>query len=281
MNQMVVQSLRGVGYPAVAVLIAGALWFAFCREHPRVRAIGIGFIFAGGIVWAHVLAFGGVTFPPREPGHWIPYLAGVAALAGAFQCWIGRPLWGLAVSLATALAFFWSQVFGDLIGLVWMLAFTVVLFVSAILLQQLVEKRCSGAELALGLAVSAGAGAIAIFLGGSAVLGQISGALGLMLGVVALLAFFGNATVGQVLPLIYTMIFGVLLLSSCLFAQLPWLTGILLWLSPWALLFGQRSNHASILRRTGTLCLRMVGVVIMVGIAIGSAFLLAPPSSEL
>ncbi len=166
-------------------------------------------------------------------------------------------------------------------GLLWILAITVVLFVSAILLQQMIEERCSGAELSLGLALSAGAGGIAIFLGGSAVLGQISGALGLILGVVAILAFFFNATVGPIVPLIYVMIFGSLLLNGCLFAQLPWLTAILLWITPWALLFGQRSDQPRLGRRAGALCLRLIGVVIMVAVALGSVFLLAPPSSDI
>jgi hypothetical protein len=282
MNQMVVQSLLGVGWPAVAVLIAGALWFVICREHPRVRAIGIGLIIAGGIVWAYQLAFGGLTYPPREPGQWIPYLAIIAALVGCLQCFrLGRQPWNFALSLATALVFFWSQIPGNLLVLLWVLALTILLFVSTILLQQLIEDRSSGAELALGLAITAGAGGVASFLGGSAILGQISGALGLMLGAVAVLAFFFNATVGTVVPLIYLLVFGTLLLSGCLFAQLPWLTAILLWVAPWALIFGQRSDQPRISRRAGVLGLRILGVVILVALALGSAFLLAPPSSEL
>jgi hypothetical protein len=234
------------------------------------------------MVWADQLAFGGLTCPPREPGQWIPYLAVIAALVGCLQCFRLRPRpWNFALSLATALIFFWSQISGNLMVLVWVLGVTIVLFVSTILLQQAIEDRCSGAELALSLALSAGAGGVASFLGGSAVLGQISGGLGLMLGVVAVLAFFYNATVGGVLPLIYVFVFGSLLLSGCLFAQLPWLTAILLWVAPWALIFGQRSDQPRISRRAGVLLLRVLGVVVLVALALGSAFLLAPPSSEL
>ena len=282
MNQMVIQSLMGVGLPAAGVLIAGAIWFLFSREHPRVRAIGIGLIIAGGIVWAYHLAFGGLTYPPREPGQWIPYLAVIAALVGCLQCFrLGRVAWNFALSLATALVFFWSQIPGSLLVLLWVLAVTVVQFVSTILLQQWIEDRSSGAELALSLAFSAGAGAVASFLGGSAILGQISGALGLMLGAVAVLAFFYNATVGTVVPLIYLFVFGPLLLSGCLFAQLPWLTAVLLWIAPWALLFGQRSDQPRISRRARGLFLRVLGVLLLLALALGSAFLLAPPSSEL
>ena len=280
MNQMVSQVLTGVGFPAAAVLIVAALWFALFRGHPRVRAIGLGWIVACGIALAYYFAFGGFTFPPRETGHWIPYLAAGAALLGCFQFWRARPVWSLVLSLVTALTFYWAQIFGDLHVLLWILAIAVVLFVSAILLQQIIEERCSGAELSLGLALSAGAGGIAILLGGSAVLGQISGTLGLILGIVALLAFLWNATVGPVVPLIYVMIFGSLLLNGCLFAQLPWLTAILLWITPWALLFGQRSDQPKLGRRAGALCLRLIGVVILVAVALGSVFLLAPPSSD-
>ncbi|MBV8276359.1 MAG: hypothetical protein JO170_14025 [Verrucomicrobia bacterium] len=282
MNQMVVQSLQGVGLPSLAVLIASAVWFLVFRKHHRVRAIGIGLIFAGGIIWAYLLAFGGLAFPPRESGQWIPYLAALAALVGCLQCIrLGRQVSNLVLSLVTALVFFWPQIFGNPLALVWTVALTIVLFVSTILLQQVIEDRCSGAELTLGLALSAGAGAIVIFLGGSAVLGQISGSIGVILGVIAVLAFFLNVTVGTVLPLISLFTFGCLLLSSCLFAQLPWLTAILLWIAPWGLLFGQRSDQPRISRRALALLLRMIGVVALIAVALGSAFLLAPPSGEL
>ena len=282
MNQMVVQSLQGVGFPSLAVLIASAVCFVVFREHPWLRAIGIGLILAGGTIWAYLLAFGGFAFPPRESHQWIPYLAGVVTLVGCFQGFrLGRHVTNLALSLGMALIFFLSQVPGNPLALVWIVALTVALFISTILLQKVIEDRCSGAELALGLAISAGAGGIAIFLGGSAVLGQISGSLGVILGVIAILAFFFNTTVGAILPLIYVFIFGCLLLGACLFAQLPGLTAILLWVAPWALIFGQRSDHPRISRRATALLIRMIGVVALVAIALGSAFLLTPPSSEL
>jgi hypothetical protein len=282
MNQMVVQSLQGVGLPALAVLIASAVWFGVFRKHPRLSAIGIGLLFAGGIIWAYLLAFGALAFPPRESGHWIPYLAGVVALVGCLQgIRLGRQVSNLVLSLGTALIFFWSQIAGHPLVLVWIVALTIALFVSTILLQQVIEDRCSGAELTLGLALSASGGGIVIFLGGSAVLGQISGAMGAILGMIAVLAFFFNLTVGTVLPLVYLFIFGCLLLSGCLFAQLPWLTAILLWIAPWGLVIGQRLDKPKISARAKALLIRMLSVGALMAIAIGSAFLLTPPSSEL
>jgi hypothetical protein len=282
MNQMVVQSLQGVGLPSLAVLIASAVCFVVFRKHPRLLAIGIGLIFAGGIIWAYLLAFGGFAFPPRESGQWIPYLAGAVALVGCLQgSRLVRQVSNLVLSLGTALIFFWSQISGNPLALVWVIAVTIVLFVSAILLQQVIEDRCSGAELSLGLALSAGGGGIVIFLGGSAVLGQVSGSMGAILGVIAILAFFFNAAVGRVLPLVYLFIFGSLLLSGCLFAQLPWLTAVLLWIAPWGLVIGQRLDHPKISSRVKALLIRMLSVVALVAIAVGSAFLLTPPSSEL
>jgi hypothetical protein len=282
MNQMVVQSLQGVGLPALAVLIASAVWFSIFGKHSRLRAIGIGSFLAGGIIWAYLLAFGGFAFPPRESGQWIPYLAGVVALVGCLQgIWLGRQVSNLVLSLATALILFWSQISGNPLALVWIIALTIALFFSAILLQQVIEDRCSGAELALSLALSAGAGGIVIFLGGSAVLGQVSGSMGAILGVIAVLAFFFNATVGTVLPLVYLFIFACLLLSGCLFAQLPWLTAILLWVAPWGLVIGQRWDQPKISRRAKALLIRILSVIALVATAIGSAFLLTPPSSEL
>ena len=282
MNQLVVQSLQGVGLPSLAVLIAGAVWFAVFRKHPRLRAIGIGLMFAGGIIWGYLLAFGGLAFPPRESGQWIPYLAGIVALVGCLQVIrLGRHVSNLVLSLGTALIFFWSQISGNSLALVWVIGVTIALFLSAILVQHVIEDRCSGAELSLGLALTAGAGGIVIFLGGSAVLGQVSGSIGAILGVLAVLAFFFNVTVGTVLPLVYLFIFACLLLSGCLFAQLPWLTAILLWIAPWGLVIGQRLDHRKISSRTTALLIRMLSVIALVAIGIGSAFLLTPPSSEL
>ena len=282
MNQMVVQSLQGVGLPSLAVLIASAVWFGVFRKHPRLRAIGIGLFFAGGLIWAYLLAFGGFAFPPRESGQWIPYLAGAVAIVGCLQgTRLVRQVSNLVLSLGTALIFFWSQISGNSLAFVWVVAVTIVLFVSTILLQQVIEDRCSGAELSLGLALSAGAGGIVVFLGGSAVLGQVSGSMGAILGVIAVLAFFFNTTVGRVLPLVYLFIFGSLLLSGCLFAQLPWLTAVLLWIAPWALVVGQRLDHPKISSRAKALLIRMLSVIALVAIAVGSAFLLTPPSSEL
>ncbi|HYZ74598.1 MAG TPA: hypothetical protein VE641_16085 [Chthoniobacterales bacterium] len=279
---MVVQSLQGVGLPSLAALIASAVWFGVFRKHPHVRAIGIGLIFAGGIIWAYLLAVGGLAFPPRESGHWIPYLAGASAIVGCLQgTRLVRQVSNLVLSLGTALIFFWSQISGNPLALVWVVTVTVVLFVSTILVQQVIEDRCSGAELSLGLALSAGAGGIAIFLGGSAVLGQVSGSMGAILGMIAVLAFFFNATVGRVLPLVYLLVFGSLLLSGCLFAQLPWLTAVLLWIAPWGLVIGQRLDQPKISSRAKALLIRMLSVIALAAIAVGSAFLLTPPSSEL
>ena len=133
-----------------------------------------------------LLAFGGLAYPPRESGQWIPYLAGVVALAGCLQgVRLGRQVTNLVLSLATALILFWSQIFGDPLALVWIIAVTIVLYVSTILLQQVIEDRCSGAELALSLALSACAGGIVIFLGGSRCPRADQWALGLVLGVIA------------------------------------------------------------------------------------------------
>jgi uncharacterized membrane protein AbrB (regulator of aidB expression) len=99
--------------------------------------------------------------------------------------------------------------------------------------------------------------------------------------VIASLAFFFNATVGRVLPLVYLFIFGSLLLSGCLFAQLPWLSAVLLWIAPWGLVIGQRLDHPKISSRVKALLIRMLSVIALVAIAVGSAFLLTPPSSEL
>jgi len=279
MNQMLIQSLTGVGFPALFVLVLSALCFWLFKEHPRLRGTGIGLITAAGIFWAYDFASGGITYPPRETTDWLPYIAVVGALVGCIRFWMWRHFWGAALSLGTALTLFGYQINGNAGAVLWTLGVTLVLAVSATLLQ-LIEDRCSGAELSLGLAVAAGSGGIAMFLSGSAVLGQIAGAVGLMLSGIAILAFFANATVGSVLPFIYVFAFGSLLLEGCLLAGLPWISGVLLWIAPWTLLFGKRTERPKLLSRILALGLRMIGVVVLVCAALAVVFLLVQPSAD-
>ena len=279
MNQMVLQSLAGVGKPALFVFVASTLCFWLSKEHPRVRAVLLGLIGASGIVWAYSSATGGLVFPPRETTHWIPYIAGVAAVAGCIRLWFWRHFWGAMVSLGTGLTFFGSQIAANTGVLLWILAITLALTTTATLLD-IVEDRCSGAELSIGLALAATFSGVALFLSGSAVLGQISGAVGLLLAGVGVLAFVANATVGAVIPFLYVFILGSPLLGGCLFSGLPWIAGALLWLAPWSLLFGQRIERPRLFSRAGALLIRLIGVVVLAGLALASVYLLAQPGTE-
>jgi hypothetical protein len=279
MNQMVLQSLTGVGQPALFVFVTSALGFWLFKEHPRVRAVLIGLIAAGGIAWAYASATGGIIFPPRETTHWIPYIAGVAGIAGCIRLWFWRHFWAAIVSLGTSLTFFGSQLTANTGVLLWILGMTLVLTGTTTLFQ-LIEDRCSGAELSIGLALAAAFSGFALFLSGSAVLGQISGAIGLLLAGVGILAFITNATVGLVIPFLYIFVLGSLLLSGCLFAGLPWISGVLLWIAPWSLLFGQRIERPRLFSRLGALLIRVIGVAVLLGLALASVYLLAQPSTE-
>lgn len=279
MNQMVLQSLNGVGQPALFVFVVSALCFWLCKEHPRVRAVLIGLAAAAGIAWAYSSATGGIVFPPRETAHWIPYLAGVAGVVGCIRLWFWRHFWAAVVSFGTSLTFFASQLTANSGVLLWILGITLVLTGTATLLH-LIEDRSSGAELALGLALTATFSGLALFLSGSAVLGQISGAVGLLLAGVGFVAFIANATVGLVIPFLYVFIVGSLLLAGCLFTGLPWISGVLLWIAPWSLLFGQRIERPRLFSRAGALLVRMIGVAVPVGLALASVYLLAQPSTE-
>jgi hypothetical protein len=138
-------------------------------------------------------------------------------------------------------------------------------------------SRSTPAEILLGVALTAGFGGIALFLGGSVVLGQICGALGLFLaGLTVLIFFLPLAHLGPVIPLFYVLVFGSLLLNGSLFSDLPWPTSGLLWLAPFGALIGARPGAPG-RNQIVRLLVRGVFVLVIVGLAFVALFLITPP----
>jgi hypothetical protein len=129
----------------------------------------------------------------------------------------------------------------------------------------------------LGMALAAGFGGIALFLGGSAVLGQICITFGLLLaGLTALTLLLPPTQLGPVIPLMYVLVFGSLLLSGSLFSDLPWPTAGLLWLAPFGVLIGPPAS-SSAANPNLRLLLRGLIVLVVVGLAFVALFLISPP----
>src|SRR4029077_7752143 len=91
-----------------------------------------------------------------------------------------------------------------LISVGWLVAITLILFATSRLIEREGGLRSTSTEVLLGMAFAAGFGGIALFLGGSAVLGQVSITFGLLLGGLTVLTLFLVPNqLGPVIPLIY------------------------------------------------------------------------------
>jgi hypothetical protein len=182
--------------------------------------------------------------------------------------------------LATAWTVLQLQIFGRwplLISVEWLVAITLILFATSRLIERAGGLRSTPTEILLGMALAAGFGGIALFLGGSAVLGQICNTFGLFLAGLTVLAFFlPPAQLGPVIPLIYVMVFGSLLLNGALFSDLPWATAGVLWLAPFGVLIGPPASSAGGNRHL-RLLLRGLIVLAIVGLAFVALFLISPP----
>jgi hypothetical protein len=243
----------------------------------------IGLIIAGCFAFSYSVLFGGIAFPPREATHWLPFIALGAVVFGTilqFTSGFGRSIVRLIAVLATAWTVLQLQIFGRwplLISVEWLVAITLILFATSRLIERAGGLRSTPTEILLGMALAAGFGGIALFLGGSAVLGQICNTFGLFLAGLTVLAFFlPPAQLGPVIPLIYVMVFGSLLLNGALFSDLPWATAGVLWLAPFGVLIGPPASSAGGNRHL-RLLLRGLIVLAIVGLAFVALFLISPP----
>jgi hypothetical protein len=245
MGSLVGQGIVGIVIPAFLGLILNGLVLKICPLAESWRWALVGIIIAGCFLFSYGVAFGGIAFPPREATHWLPFVAIGATICGAilqFTTGLGRSVVRLIAALATAWAVLQLQIFCRwpfLVSVGWLVAITLLLFATSRLIEREGGSRSTPAEILLGMALAVGFGGIALFLGGSGVLGQICGALGLFLaGLTVLIFFLPSARLGPVIPLFYALVFGSLLLNGSLFSDLPWPTSGLLWFAPFGALIG-------------------------------------------
>jgi hypothetical protein len=283
MGSLIGQGIVGIVLPVLLALILNGLVlrataFAESRKWPF-----IGLIVAVCFAFSYSVLFGGIAFPPREATHWLPFIAVGAVVLGTIlqlTSGFGRSIVRLIAALATAWTVLQLQIFGRwplLISIEWLVAITLILFATSRLIEREGGMRSTPTEILLGMALAAGFGGVALFLGGSAVLGQICITFGLLLGGLTVLTLFLPPTqLDPVIPLIYVLLFGSLLLNGSLFSDLPWPTAGLLWLAPFGVLIGPpaRSPGAN---RNLRLLLRALIVLVIVGLGFVALFLISPP----
>jgi len=283
MGSLIGQGIVGIVLPALLALILNGLVLRAATLTERRKWPFIGLIIAVCFAFSYSVLFGGIAFPPREATHWLPFVA-VGALVFGTVLQFTSGFWRSIVRLIAALATAWTvlqlQIFGRwplLISVEWLVAITLILFATSRLIERAGGFRSTPTEILLGMALAAGFGGVALFLGGSAVLGQICITFGLLLGGLTILTLFLAPTqLGPVFPLIYVLVFGSLLLNGSLFSDLPWATAGLLWIAPFGVLIGPPASSSGG-NRNLRLLLRGLFVLVLVGLAFVALFLISPP----
>jgi hypothetical protein len=286
MGSLVGQGIVGIVIPAFVALILNGLVLKTSLFGEIWKWPLVGLIIAGCFLFSYGVAFGGIALPPREATHWLPFIAIGAAICGAISqvtTGFGRSFVRLIAALATAWAVLQLQIFGRwpfLISIGWLVAITLIFFATSRLIEREGASRSTPTQILLGMALAVGFGGIALFFGGSVVLGQICGALGLFLVGLTLLTFLQpSVRLGPVIPLLYVLVFGCLLLNGSLFSDLPWATSGLLWLAPFCALIGTRPSAPGG-KPIVQLLFRGMFVLVIVGLAFVTLFLIAPPHPD-
>jgi hypothetical protein len=286
MGLLISQGIFGIALPALLALVLNGLVlkssvFTESRKWPL-----IGLIVAGCFVFSYSVIVGGITFPPREATHWLPFIAVGAVVFGSmlqFTSGVARSIVRLIAALVTAWTVLQSQIFGRwplLISVEWLVAVALILFATSRLIERGGAARSTPTEILLGMALAAGFGGIALFLGGSVVLAQICGAFGLVLAGLTVLTFFlPPAQLGPIIPLIYVLASGSLLLNGSLFSDLPWPTSGLLWIAPFGVLIGPPATPLG-KNRNVRLPVRSLIVLFVIGLALVALFLIVQPNSN-
>jgi hypothetical protein len=285
MGSLIAQGMAGVVLPALLALILSGLVLRIAPLGEDRKWAVIGLVIVGCFVFSYSVAFGGFPFPPREATHWLPCIAIGAFFFGLlllFARGVTKILVRSIVAIGTAWVFLHSQILGNWslpLSIGWLVLVAGVLFLTSALIERWATARNVPVEALLGMAVTAGFGGIALFLSGSALLGQISGAFGLVLGALVVAAFLSPPDhLGPVVPLIFTLVFGSLLLNGYLYSDLPWPTTALLWAAPLAIFIGPVAGPAGV-NRVRRLILRGLAVLFVIAVAFAALFLIAPPGA--
>jgi hypothetical protein len=284
MGSLIGQGIVGIALPALLALVLNGLVLRSSALTESRKWPFIGLIVAGGFVFSYSVIVGGIAFPPREATHWLPFIAVGAVVFGTmlqFTSGVTQSIVRLIAALVTAWSVLQLQIFGRwpvLISVEWLVAVTLILFATSRLIEREGAARSTPTEILLGMALAAGSGGIALFLGGSAVLGQTCGAFSLVLAGLTVLTFFlPPAHLGPIIPVIYVLALGSLLLNGSLFSDLPWLVSGLLWLAPFGVLIGPPAMPLG-KNRNIRLLVRGLIVLVVIGLAFVALFLIVQPN---
>ena len=231
------EQLMGVFAPAALMLVLAIGGLRLTATGARHAMLGIGA--AAAFALACSMALHGLPFPPRETGHWIPILAAAGALGGLLAGVLPEAgAWAVRILLSAGVAWVltaprrqhaWKE---GATAWIWLLALTLLLAGGWALWDRL-ARRPGAMRFGTATGLAAGLCAIIFLFAGGARDGQISGALGLILGVVALAGFVWHGrTVGPGLAGAGAVGFFALLVNMTLYAELPPAAALCAWAAP-------------------------------------------------
>ena len=220
---------------------------------------GLGAAYLSG----HVIIAGWPPMPPRESTHWLFYIVLLSALLGVVDTrWTvpsslrwslrlvltGLMLW---LTLKPMVQYSWSRPQAA--------AWFAALGLAALLFWGLVDSlagRKSGPGLTLCLLIVSVEGAALLGLSGSAMLGQLSGALAAALAPIALIVLWRPAhSLPRGAVAVYVMASSALWLNGYFYAELTWFNALLLTIAP----LGAWAGHARLARRLGSRQAALIG----------------------
>ncbi len=276
--------LLGMALPAVVsgtVLLA-----AWRRRTPLVGGTWSGAIALSiGYVAGHIGVAGLPPFPPTEATQWLAYLAlagmGLGLVDTLYQknpAWLR---WGLRLLLAGAVVWLllrpvFEHTWGPAKGIVWMVALGVTLLAFWGQLEALAERQ-PGAGLPLLLLIVTAASSAILLVSGSALLGQLCGALTAVIGASLVVAWRAPTfSLSRGAPPVVSVLLGGLWLNGYFYAEAPLTSLLLMALSPTAVWVGQTERVQRLAPWQANL-VRVGAVLIPAALAVIVAVQASPP----
>ena len=236
----------------VPAVIAGLCllfaWHAWSRrslaEHGHwggAAAVALGY-FAG-----HVLLTSWPPIPPAKAVDWLPYLALIAGAAGVTQRFWGTrwyAAWPLSLLLsglfaAVLLRSYLQNTWERTEGIIWIAGLSIGAVALWNTLEHLSAKR-TGASLPLSLWLISAAVSVAFGMSGSALLGQLAGAVAAVFGAAVVLAWWApGLSIAAGTPIVFAPVYMGLLVQAYFYSELPFYSAVIFCLAPFALWFGE------------------------------------------
>lgn len=239
--------LLGMALPAV---VSGTVFLVAWRRHtPLAGGIWSGAIALSiGYVAGHIGVAGVPPFPPTEAMHWFVYLALAAMVLGLLEAFYQKSpawlRWGLRLLLAGATMWLllrplFEYTWGPAKGIAWMAVLSVALVAFWAQLEALSERQPGVTFPLILLVVTAASGGI-LLVSGSALLGQLGGALTAAIAASWVVAWWTpKFSLSRGATPVVSVLLAGLWLNGYFYAETPLMSVLLMALSPTAAWIGQ------------------------------------------